>query len=156
MKARVYVETMIISYLAASPSRDLVVAAHQQITREWWEGGSRFELFVSQAVIEEAARGDAVAASRRFECLTGIPVLELDTTVVDFGNRLLRTRVVPAKASIDAVHIAVAAVHHMDYLVTWNCSHIANAAIRVKIENACRDAGLPVPAICTPEELLEA
>jgi len=156
MKAKVYVETTIVSYLAASPSRDLVIAAHQQITREWWERRDRFELFVSQAVIEEAARGNVAAAARRAELLRAIPVLELGAEVYEFADRLLRARVVPAKASIDALHIAVAVVNRVDYLVTWNCVHIANAAIRVKIEQVCRQAGLAAPVICTPEELMEA
>jgi len=142
MKAKVYVETTIISYVAASPSRDLVVAAHQQITGEWWERRDRFELFVSQAVVEEAARGDVAAAARRAALLNGIPVLELGAEVHEFANRLLRTHIVPAKASIDALHIAVAVVNRVDYLVTWNCVHIANAAIRVKIERVCQSAGL--------------
>ena len=155
MKAKVYVETTIISYIAASPSRDLVVAAHQQITREWWERRDRFELFVSQAVVEEAARGDVAAAARRAALLSGMSVLELGAEVHEFANRLLRTRIVPAKASIDALHIAVAVVNRIDYLVTWNWVHIANAAIRVKIERVCQSAGLHRPVICTPEELME-
>ena len=155
MKAKVYVETTMVSYLASSPSRDLVVAAHQQITREWWERRDRFELFVSQAVVEEAARGDVAAAARRATVLRGIPVLELAAEVHEFANQLVRTRIVPAKASIDALHIAVAVVNRVDYLVTWNCVHIANAAIRTNIERVCRSAGLQAPVICTPEELME-
>lgn len=155
MKAKVYVETTIVSYLAASPSRDLVVAAHQQITREWWERRDRFELFVSQAVVEEAARGDVAAAARRAALLNGIPVLELGTEVHEFASRLLRTNIIPAKALIDALHIAVAVINRVDYLVTWNCVHIANAAIRVKIERVCQSTGLHAPVICTPEELME-
>jgi predicted nucleic acid-binding protein len=155
MKAKVYVETTIISYLAALPSRDLVVAAHQQVTREWWERRDRFELFVSQAVVEEAARGDVAAAARRAALLSAIPVLAFEAEVHEFANRLLRRNIVPAKASIDALHIAVAVVNRVDYLVTWNCVHIANAAIRVKIERECQGAGLHAPVICTPEELME-
>lgn len=89
MKAKVYLETTIVSYLAALPSRDLVLAAHQQITREWWERRNRFELFVSQAVVEEAGRGNVAAAARRAALLTGIPVLELGPDVHGFANRLL-------------------------------------------------------------------
>lgn len=156
MKPKVYLETTIVSYLAALPSRDLVLAAHQQITREWWERRDRFELFVSQAVVEEAARGNVAAAARRTAMLTGIPVLELGPEVHKFANRLLLASAVPAKAMIDAVHIAVAVVNRVDYLVTWNCTHIANAAIRGKIEQTCRGARLQAPVICTPEELMEA
>lgn len=107
MKAKAYLETTIVSYLAASPNRDIVIAAHQQITREWWERGNHFELVVSQAVLEEAARGDAVVAARRAALLSGIPVLELGTEVFGFANSLLKTRAVPPNAMIDAVHIAL-------------------------------------------------
>lgn len=156
MRAKVYVETTIISYLAALPSRDIVLAAHQQLTREWWDRRDRFELFVSQAVVDEAVRGDAAAAARRMALLAGIPLLALGGEVDEFANRLLRGNVVPGKATVDAIHIAVAAVNRVDYLVTWNCTHIANAAIRGKIEQTCRGAGLEAPIICTPEELMEA
>jgi len=156
MKPKAYLETTIVSYLAASPSRDIVIAGHQQITREWWEHRNRFELFVSEAVVEEATRGDAAVAARRAALLSGIPVLDLAAEVHELANRLLLVRAVPAKALIDAVHIAVAAVNRVDYLLTWNCTHIANAAVRGKIEQACRAAGLQAPAICTPEELMEA
>ena|SRR6266542_1069066 len=156
MSPKVYVETTIISYLAAVPSRDIVLAAHQQLTREWWDRRDRFELFVSQAVVDEAAREDAVAAARRMALLTGIPLLALGSEVDEFANRLLRGNVVPGKATVDAIHIAVAAVNRVDYLVTWNCTHIANAAIRGKIKETCRGAGLEAPIVCTPEELMEA
>jgi len=137
------------------PSRDIVLAAHQQITREWWQRRERFDLFVSQAVLREAGRGNAEAAARRLAALQGIPVLTVGAEVSDLAERFLKTGVMPAKAAIDAIHIAVAVVHGMDYLLTWNCTHIANAAIRAKIEQTCREAGLQPPMICTPEELIE-
>ena len=155
MGSKVYVETTVISYLAASPSRDIVVAAHQQLTREWWERRDRFDLVVSQAVVDEVSRGDTAVAARRLALLAQIPSLDLGDAVNEFARQLLRSRAVPAKANLDAVHIAVAVVHHVDYLVTWNCTHIANAAVRGKIEEACRSAGLRTPTICTPEELME-
>jgi hypothetical protein len=156
MKPKAYLETTIVSYLAAAASRDIVIAGHQQITLEWWNRRDRFELFVSAAVIEEAARGDPVAAARRSALLSGIPVLDLGAEVRDLAEILVSARAVPATALIDAVHIAVAAVNRVDYLLTWNCAHIANAAVRGKIEQACRANGLPAPVICTPEELMEA
>lgn len=116
----------------------------------------RFDLFVSQAVVDEAARGDAAASARRMGLLAGIPVLALGGEVNDFANRLLLVNGVPAKATLDAIHIAVAVLNRVDDLVTWNCTHIANAAIRGKIEQTCRGAGLQAPIICTPEELMEA
>ena len=155
-KAKVYVETTVVSYLAAAPSRDIVVAGHQETTRTWWSRRDRVELFVSQAVVEEASRGNAVAAARRMALLEGIPVLGLTAEVDAIANQLLRGSAVPGKARIDAIHIAVAAINRMEYLVTWNLTHIANAAIRGKIEQTCRGAGLQAPVICTPEELPEA
>jgi hypothetical protein len=156
MKPKAYLETTIVSYLAAAPSRDIVIAGHQQITREWWERRDRFELFVSEVVVEEATRGDAAVAARRAALLSGIPVLDLAPEVHELANRLILVRAVPAKALVDAVHIAVAAVNQVDYLLSWNCRHIANAAVRGKIDQACRAAGLLAPVICTPEELTEA
>ena len=156
MKLKTYLETTIVSYLAASPSRDIVVAAHQQITRDWWDRRDRFELFISQAVLDEAARGNKDAAARRMALLADIPVLTVSDEVVEFAGQLLQLGIVPAKANADALHIAAATVNRIAYLVTWNCTHIANAAVRGKIDGACRAAGLRPPIICTPEELMEA
>lgn len=105
--------------------------------------------------MEEAGRGNAAAAEHRMALLKDIPVLELGSDVHELAGELLRTTAVPAKATIDAIHIAVAAVNRVDYLLTWNCTHIANAAIRGKIEQTCRGVGLEAPIICTPEELME-
>ncbi len=154
-RPRVYIETTIISYLTASPSRDLVQAAHQQVTRDWWDRRNRFDLFVSEAVLQEASRGDAEAAKRRVQALSGISVLALEDRVSDLAERLLQVGAIPRKAVLDAIHIAVAVLNGMDYLLTWNCTHIANAAVRGKIEQACLDLGLEPPIICTPEELME-
>jgi predicted nucleic acid-binding protein len=155
MKSKVYLETTIISYLTALPSRDIVHPAHQQITRDWWAQRDQFDLFVSQAVLEEATRGNADAASRRLTALEGVPVLAVGSEVSDLAEQFLQMRAIPAKAAVDAVHIAAAVVHGMDYLLTWNCTHIANAAVRSKIESRCRDLGLQPPIICTPEELMK-
>lgn len=122
--ARVYLETSVISYLAALPSRDVVVAGHQQTTRDWWERRSRFELFVSDAVIEEAAREDGGAARRRLELLDAIPVLSVLGEAETLARSFLSEAALPSKAAIDAVHVALAAVHGMDFLVTWNCKHL--------------------------------
>ena len=156
MKPTVYIETTVVSYLAVSPSRDLVVAAHQQITHDWWNRRDRFDLLKSQAVLDEAPRGDQDAAARRLGFLATIPVLSVSDDVIEFAERLLRARVVPTKVHSDAVHIAATAMNRVRYLLTWNCAHIANATARGKIENACRAAGLEAPIICTPEELMEA
>ncbi len=151
---RVYVETSVISYLTALPSRDLVVTAHQQLTRDWWNSRGQFELYVSDAVLEEASRGDSVAARRRLEALHGISVLSATSAAQALASRFLNAGVIPHKAAIDAAHIAIAATHGMDFLVTWNCTHIANVVVRVHVEAICRQAGYAPPAICTPLELM--
>ena len=152
---KVYVETSVISYLTSKPSRDLIVAAHQQVTRDWWSRRKRFELFVSDAVLEEAKRGDKAAAARRKVALEGISILSATALAQSLAADFLRTAVMPSNAAIDAVHVAVATTHGMDFLVTWNCTHIANAIVRATIETACRKAGFRPPVICTPLELSE-
>ena len=156
MKPTVYIETTIVSYLTARPSRDVILAAHQQITDEWWhERRSHFDLFTSQPVVDEAAEGDEEAARRRLQQLEEVPLLEITEEVANLAERLLLEGPIPQKAAVDAVHIATAAVHVMDYLLTWNCKHIANAAMRNKIEAVIRSEGCRPPILCTPEELLE-
>ena len=155
MKPRVYVETTIISYLTGSPSRDLVLAAHQQVTRDWWEARDMFELYVSQFVVDEASAGDADAVERRLSAVQGLVLLELTSDATALAGELVRRSGVPAKAKIDALHIALASVHGMDYLVSWNCAHIANATMRGRIEATCREAGFDPPIICTPIELVK-
>lgn len=152
---KVYVETSVISYLTAKPSRDLIVAAHQQVTRDWWLRRKRFELFVSDAVLEEAKRGDKAAAARRKVALEGISVLSATALAQTLANDFLRAAVMPSNAAIDAVHVAIATTQGVDFLVTWNCTHIANAIVREKIETVCRKAGFRPPVICTPLELSE-
>lgn len=154
MKPRVYLETSILSYLTALPSRDLVRAAHRQITIEWWEQRARFELFVSEAVLAEARRGDAAAADRRMAVAQGIEILNATQEAEALASALLKAAAIPAKAAIDAAHVALATVHGIDYLLTWNCTHIANAVTRPLIESVCRDNGFQPPVICTPEELV--
>jgi len=155
MKPKVYLETTVISYLTGFPRRDLIVAAHQQITREWWQGRKRFDLYVSQIVVQEAGGGDPQAASARLKTLEGISVLELTPESRDLAKKLLTQGPIPQNAALDALHIAIAVVNGMDFLVTWNCTHIANAAMRIMIETVCRSLGYEPPVICTPEELME-
>jgi hypothetical protein len=155
LKSRVYLETTVISYLTAVPSRDIVQAAHQQITREWWERRKDFDLFVSQAVITESSRGDSSAAARRLAVLQDVAILEVTEDASRLAGAFIEQHALPAKAAVDALHIAVAVVMGMDYVLTWNCTHLANAVIRPKIEDACRELGFDPPVICTPEELME-
>lgn len=155
MRSKVYLETSVISYLTAWPSRDLVKAAHQQITQEWWRTRTRFELYASQVVLREVGSGDPEAARLRLESLSGVPILTASPEVSALAQRLVAQGSLPAKAAIDAVHIAIAVVNGIDYLVTWNCAHIANAAMRHKIEAVCRQNGYEPVVLCTPEELME-
>lgn len=155
MGRRVYLETSVISYLAAFPSRDVVVAGNQQVTRDWWARRDRFDLFVSDAVLEEARRGDSDAARRRLELLGGVPILAVHPGAELLAESFLSAAALPSKAAIDAVHVALAAVHGLDFLVTWNCTHIANAIIRPQLEVLCWRAGYRPPVICTPFELLD-
>ncbi len=153
MKPRVYVETTVPSYLTAWPSRDLVRAAHQQVTREWWAGRAKFELYSSRLVVRECQAGDARAAADRLAALASVPLLEQTQEAAALAEDLLAGVPLPERAASDAVHIAIAAVHGVDFLLTWNCTHIANATLRPRIEAVCRAAGYEPPIICTPEEL---
>jgi predicted nucleic acid-binding protein len=153
VRPRVYIETSVLSYLTALPSRDLVRAAHQQITAEWWTSRETFDLYVSDAVLAEAGRGDASAVARRLAAVEGLEVLSATPEAQVLARALLSAAALPSKAAIDAAHVAIAAVHGMNVLLTWNCAHIANALMRPRIERVCRDGGFEPPIICTPEEL---
>lgn len=156
VKPKVYVETSVISYLTARPSRDIIVIANQQATQEWWNGRSgQFDLFASQLVVQEAEYGDAEAISRRQETLSRCTLLDITQDAVALAERLIEQGAINKKAVEDALHVAVAAVNGMDYLITWNFKHIANAAIRVNIELTCRLHGYEPPVICSPLELME-
>ena len=155
MKPTVYIETSVVSYLTSRPSRDLVLAAHQQLTREWWEKRSRFDLFISELVLREMSLGDLDAAARRLEAVQGIAVVALSDEATNLARTFVERGPIPEKALADALHISLSVLSGIDYLLTWNCSHIANAMIRSKIEEVCREAGYDPPVICTPEELME-
>lgn len=153
MKPRIYIETTVPSYLAAWPSRDLVRAAHQQITREWWARRDAYELYSSRLVVQECQAGDPRAAVDRLAALEGILLLEETPDAAAMAEALMRGVPLPERAAADALHIAIAAIHGVDYLLTWNCTHIANVTLRPQIEAVCRAAGYEPPLICTPEEL---
>lgn len=155
MKPKVYLETTIPSLLTAQPSRDVVVAGQQQATREWWsERRPHYELYVSTLVMEEASRGDAEAAAARLRELRECLVLTYPVEAQELTRALLASRLIPANAEADAAHIAIASVHGMDFLLTWNCRHIANATIVDKLRAVCDREGYPAPVICTPFELM--
>jgi predicted nucleic acid-binding protein len=156
MKAKVYVETSVISYLTSRPSRDLVIAGHQQITQEWWQNyRETFDLVASQLVIQEASAGDAIAAEQRLEILEQIELLATTEDALTLAQAFLDFKIMPQKAAEDALHIAIAVTNGIDYLLTWNCKHIANAIIRREVERICRYKGYEPVTICTPEELRE-
>ena len=153
--ARVYLETTILSYLAAPPSRDLITAANQQLTHDWWtRRQGDFDLCVSEAVLREISAGDSQVAARRTALAASLPLLAVTPEVVALADALVRNGPLPPKAATDAVHIAVAAVHRVEYLLTWNCKHIANAEMRPRVRAVCEGRGHPVPIICTPAELM--
>lgn len=155
MNLKIYIETSIVSYLTARPSRDLIIAAHQQITQEWLDNRrTKFDLYTSQFVIQESGAGDAAMARKRLDALKEISLLSINQEAIDLARLLLEKGPIPEKAAIDALHIAVATANGMDYLLTWNCKHIANAEMQVGIGKLCRTSGFEPPVICTPEELL--
>ncbi len=155
-KPKVYVETSVISYLTARPSRDIIIAGHQQITFEWWQTGhDRFELLASQLVIQEASKGDPDASQARLDVLNKITLLETTDNAIILAQALVNTGAIPKESVEDAIHIAIAVTHGVEYLVTWNCKHIANTMRRPLIESVCREMGYEPVLICTPEQILE-
>jgi hypothetical protein len=155
MKKKLYLETTVPSYLAARPSSDLIVAGHQQITRQWWEKRKcDFDIYVSQFVVDEASSGDKAMAQRRLEIIKGFSLLDITEDVTDLAEAIIKKGAIPAKSATDAAHIAVASVHSMDFLMTWNCAHIANAEIFFAVSDVCKAQGFECPIICTPEELM--
>lgn len=153
----VYLETTVPSYLAALPSRDLVIAAHQQVTREWWEKAKeRFEIVISEAVLAEIQAGDPDAISRRMEIVKDLPILELNEDVRHLTRIYDQRLGLPTKAKADLLHISFAVSFEVDFLVTWNCAHIANGEVVRKLLHTNRELERNTPLILTPEELLEA
>ena len=155
--SKVYIETTIIGFLTARPSRDIVTQSKQQTTLEWWsEERSGFDLFCSPLVVREASEGDPEAAKERLQKLGGIPVLDLTEEAKDLAQKIVGPGMIPPTYYEDALHVAVATVNGMEYLLTWNLTHIANATLRRKYEQEIRLEGYEPPIICTPEELLRS
>jgi len=156
MKPSVYLETTIVSYLTSRPVKNVVVAGKFEVTRQWWEKRrDQFDLFVSDAVQLEAAAGDPDAAQRRLEFIADIPNLKRTDEADELADELRNGIPLPQRAAADALHLAIAAVNGVDYLLTWNCRHLANVEHRHRIESICYQAGYRPPMICTPHELLE-
>lgn len=157
MKQRVYLETTIISYLTAKPSRDLIMAARQAATEQWWrEHKPKCEVFISELVADEAAEGDSEASRRRMEILKGIPRLAASDEARALTKLLVKAHALPSTAEDDAVHVALAAANGMDILLTWNCRHIANVVAAPRIRDIIEEAGFAAPTITTPQGLLES
>jgi len=155
MKPKVYIETSIVSYLTAKPSKSLVVSANQLLVHEWWDKQrDKFDLYVSGLVIDEISRGDTSMALKRLNLIEGVPLLDINEHVILLAEEIARKKILPAKAGEDISHIAVSAVHEVDFLLTLNCKHIANAFIYRRVEQICRSFGYEPPLVCTPQEIL--
>lgn len=154
MKRKVYIETSVISYLTARPSKNIIEAGHQQSTYDFWDRRNEFDIFASELVITECSAGDPEAAGKRLAALRGIKLLDITSSSIDLAKDLVTSGIVPLKASEDALHISIATIHFTDYLLTWNCRHIANPEMQARIAERFRNKGLFLPFICTPEELI--
>lgn len=154
--ATVYIETSIVSYLRQRPSSQVVMAARQILTHQWWnDERSNYELVTSQYVLDEASAGDPVLAADRLCSLSGIPLLPLDPQIGVIANEIMSRAILPPKAAVDALHIAAVVHHGVEYLLTWNCRHIANAKVLPRIRDVLNDLGVFIPIICTPEEMVD-
>ncbi|MEO6753074.1 MAG: type II toxin-antitoxin system VapC family toxin [Chthoniobacteraceae bacterium] len=153
MPHSIFIETTIPSYYVARPSRNLLQFARQELTREWWDGQrQQFDLFTSQLVLDEAAEGEQAKASERLQLLDGIALLELDKNAESLATKLIESGILPSFAGRDASHLAVAGVHGMDFLLTWNCKHIANPFLADRLQSCFSGMGVHLPVICTPEQ----
>jgi predicted nucleic acid-binding protein len=155
MSETVYIETSILGYLTARSTKNLILAANMEITKDWWASRrSAFTLYTSEAVLDEVAQGDPAIAAQRLEILRDFPLLALNQDVQGLAAQFLIRSSLPSKAKVDAIHIAAATVHGIDYLLTWNCKHIANAQIQGKLAEISLDFGYVLPVLCTPSELM--
>ncbi len=154
MKLSVYIESSVISYLAARPSRDVIVAARQAISHDWWSNhGHRFDLRISALVEEEIGRGDEEAAKHRLSWVAELPSLSISDQAIELAELLLSEGVIPEGSENDALHIGIAAAQGADFLLTWNFRHINNAETKSAIARVVESRGFVCPQICSPEEL---
>lgn len=155
MQPSIFIESSIPSYYVARPSRDLLLLTRQELTREWWDiSRHSFELFTTQAVLDEIGCGEPAMAKARLELMAGISRLDVDEEVQLLATQLISTGILPTIAHLDALHIAAAGIHRVDYLLTWNCKHIANPFIQRKMTAHFSKMGIHFPVICTPEEII--
>ena len=156
MALTIYIETSVISYLVARTSRNARVASNPELTREWWQNRrGKFDLYASAVVVGEAQRGDPNLAAARLEIVRGLRLVQVTREALDLAAALIDGSGVPKKANEDALHIAIAATNGLDYLLTWNCAHIANAVTIPLVNTICRRHGFEPPLIYTPQELME-
>jgi predicted nucleic acid-binding protein len=156
MKAKVYIETSVISYLTSRPSQDIVIAGHQQTTRDWWATyRAQFDVVASQLVMQEASAGDPQAAEQCLAVLAEVELLAVTAEATALAQALVEGGPLPSQAAEDALHIAIAVTNGIEYLITWNCKHLANASMHKDIDRICRLRGYEPIVICTPEELIE-
>lgn len=156
MKPSIYIETSVISYLTGRLSSNLIVAAHQQLTQEWWENSLlHFDPFVSPVTIDEISQGDPEAARKRLGMIGNFPLLKITPDIQRLADTYFSSLRIPEKARADTYHLAVATVYKIDFLVTWNCKHLANGFVIRQLKNVNRELGTRSPVICTPEELME-
>ena len=154
-KPTLYLETSVPSYYTARRSTDMVVLTHQHLTREWWENRiDSYAVYVSEIVYDEIRRGDSEAARRRVESIESFPMLDVTGQAESLAMHYIRELPLPESALADALHLAVASINGLDYLVTWNCRHIARGSVKKKLPQLNDAQGLRSPTICTPEELL--
>jgi predicted nucleic acid-binding protein len=150
----VYIETTVVGSIAGRWHPNPLVVARQKASRRWWSNArTQFQLFVSQLVVDECLAGDPDAAQERVDELAGIPRLQITDAARILADALMDRKAIPASEPRDALHIGIAAAHGVQYLVTWNFKHIANATLRDRINQVCRDVGHEPPVICTPEEI---
>jgi hypothetical protein len=151
----VYVDTSVPSYLTGRPARELQLRRHQWVTCLFWNAhNSRFEMHVSPRVVDEVQAGDPAAAQKRLEVISSLPLLKITDNVEGLTALILKKTGLPKSAKADAEHVAIAATHEIEFLVTWNCKHLANPSMTTKVARACERAGFRSPEICTPEVIL--
>jgi hypothetical protein len=156
VKPTVYIETTIVGHLTSRLPSDVVIVGQMLATRKWWdESRHQFELFTSQVVLDEVSAGDPQAATERLAAVSSLALLLISEESQELAELLLTRSALPSKARVDAAHVAIAAINGIEYLLTWNCRHLANATLRARIEQVCRDRGFEPPIICTPLELDE-
>jgi len=156
MKKRIYIETSVVSYFTARPSRDIMIAGHQEATRDLWpEFVAKYETYISALVYDEVGKGDPTQAKMRLASIEPFPMLGIDDEAKSLAEKIIANRGIPEKYPEDALHIAVATVNGIEVVITWNFAHLNNPFTRRAVRRIVEDEGYTCPEICSPEELLE-